>query len=99
MALTRLLTRDATIGYGKRYPEFWLNLRPEVRPVSNPGCHICLRAPDEAAVRAFHAAGLEHGGINEGAPGPRQAAMTPYFGAFLIDPDGNKIEAVTFPAP
>jgi len=98
LGLTRLLTHDATIGFGKRYPEFWLNLRPGVRPVANPGCHICLRAPDEAAVRAFHAAGLAHGGADEGSPGPRQAAMTTYIGAFLIDPDGNKIEAVTFPA-
>jgi catechol 2,3-dioxygenase-like lactoylglutathione lyase family enzyme len=99
LGLARLVTRERTIGFGKRYPEFWLNLRPEVTPVANPGGHICLRAPDEAAVRAFHAAGLEHGGADEGAPGPRQAALTTYFGAFLIDPDGNKIEAVTFPAP
>lgn len=98
LGLGRIVAWEKTIGFGKRYPEFWLNLRPEVKAVANPVCHICLRAPDEAAVRAFHAAGLEHGGADEGAPGPRQAAMTTYIGAFLIDPDGNKIEAVTFPA-
>ena len=42
---------------------------------------------------------LEDGwACDAGAPGPRQGAMTPYYGAFVFDPDGNKIEAVTFPA-
>jgi len=99
LGLTRLVTRDQTIGYGKRYPEFWLNSRPDVRPVENPGGHICLRASDEAAVRAFHALALAHGATDEGSPGDRQAAMTTYFGAFFIDTDGNKLEAVTFPTP
>jgi catechol 2,3-dioxygenase-like lactoylglutathione lyase family enzyme len=47
-------------------------------------------------VRAFHAAALANGGSSDGAPGPRQATMTTYFGAFIRDPDGNKIEAVSF---
>ena len=49
-------------------------------------------------MRAFHAAALDMGGTSDGEPGPRQAAMTTYFGAFIIDADGNKIEAVSFPA-
>jgi predicted lactoylglutathione lyase len=48
-------------------------------------------------VRAFHAAALANGGKAAGDPGPRQAAFTTYFGAFIFDPDGNKIEAVFFP--
>ncbi len=68
-------------------------------PVSaDTGVHICLRAPSEAAVDAFHAAALDAGGRSDGAPGERQAAMTTYYGAFIRDPDGNKIEAVCFPA-
>ncbi len=98
LGLTRLVEREETVGFGKRYPEFWLNLRADFPRSANPGGHICLRAPDETAVRAFHAAALAGGASNEGAPGPRQAAMTTYFGAFIIDLDGNKIEAVTFPA-
>ena len=47
-------------------------------------------------MRAFHAAALAHGGKTAGDPGPRQAAFTTYFGAFIFDPDGNKIEAVYF---
>jgi catechol 2,3-dioxygenase-like lactoylglutathione lyase family enzyme len=93
----KLVTREATIGFGKNYPEFWINLRVWVPQTSNPGGHICLRAPSEDAVRAFHAAALANGGADDGLPGPRQAAFTTYFGVFILDPDGNKLEAVTFP--
>jgi catechol 2,3-dioxygenase-like lactoylglutathione lyase family enzyme len=99
LGLTRLVTRPGSIGFGKRYPEFWLNLRPAVVPVPGSGAHVCLRAPEEDAVRAFHAAALAHGGADAGAPGPRGAAMTTYFGAFVVDPDGNRIEAASFPRP
>ena len=99
LGLTRLVTRDVTIGYGKRYPEFWLNSRPNSSPVENPGAHICLRAPDETAVRACHTAALANGAVDGGAPDERQAAMTIYFAAFFIDADGNKLEAATFPSP
>ncbi len=98
LGLARLVERPATIGFGKRYPEFWLNLRAGMAAVAaDTGCHLCLRAPDEAAVRAFHAAALSLGCTSAGEPGPREAAMTTYFGAFIYDLDGNKIEAVTFP--
>lgn len=97
LGLARLVTRAGSIGYGKRYPEFWLNLRPG--PVAGSGAHVCLRAPDDQAVRAFHAAALARGGADGGAPGPRGAAMTTYFGAFVVDPDGNRVEAASFPRP
>jgi catechol 2,3-dioxygenase-like lactoylglutathione lyase family enzyme len=99
LGLARLVTRPGSIGYGKRYPEFWLNLRPGVVVPPGSGAHVCLRAPDEGAVRAFHAAALARGGTDGGAPGPRGAAMTTYFGAFVVDPDGNRIEAASFPRP
>ena len=99
LGLTRLVTRERTVGFGRRYPEFWLNLRPGTRPLADPGAHVCLRAPDEAAVRAFHAAALRLGGADAGAPGGRQAAMTAYVAAFILDPDGNKVEAASFPRP
>ncbi len=100
LGLKKLVTREATVGFGKVYPEFWLNARPTGNPVPEmTGAHICLRATDEAAVRAFHATALQAGGKSAGDPGPRQAAMTTYFGAFIFDLDGNKIEAVTFPKP
>ncbi|MBO9624531.1 MAG: VOC family protein [Sphingomonas sp.] len=54
--------------------------------------HVAFRADSEATVRAFHAAGLAAGGRDHGAPGPRQG-VPGYYGAFLLDPDGNNIEA------
>jgi len=93
-----LVTREATIGFGKRYPEFWLNSRPHHVPATgNPGTHICLRAPNREAVEAFYAQAIALGARDEGAPAARAATMKSYFGAFIIDLDGNKIEAITFP--
>lgn len=99
LGLTKLVAREgATTGFGKRYPELWLNARPGIEPQpETTGTHICLRARSEDAVKEFHAAALGNGGKDAGAPGPRQAAFTTYFGAFVFDPDGNKIEAVNFP--
>lgn len=98
LGFTRLAERERTIGFGKKYPEFWLNLRPGMEPVpEGTGIHICLRANSKEAVDAFHTAALTQGGRDDGAPGNRQAQMTVYYGAFIRDPDGNKIEAVTFP--
>jgi len=95
----KLVERPSTIGFGKKYPEFWLNARPGLPPApEDTGLHVALRAPDAAAVAAFHAAALAHGGRDDGAPGPRPAALTTYFGAFIRDPDGNKVEALSFPA-
>jgi catechol 2,3-dioxygenase-like lactoylglutathione lyase family enzyme len=99
LGLTKLVAREGvTVGFGKRYPEFWLNARPGITPQpQTTGTHVCLRAKSQEAVREFHAAALASGGKDAGSPGPRQAAFTTYFGAFVFDPDGNKIEAVNFP--
>ena len=59
-----------------------------------PGAHICFRAPDRAAVDAFHAAALVHGGRDDGPPGLRTNYHSDYYGAFVLDPDGHRIEAV-----
>lgn len=100
LGLARFVERPGTVGFGKRYPEFWLNHRPKGRPAeAGAGAHICLRAPDAEAVAAFHDAALAHGGVSDGAPGPRPAAVADYVGAFILDLDGNKIEAAFFPRP
>ena len=97
--LSRLVTRPATIGFGKSYPEFWINLRAAMAPVSpESGTHICLRAKAAADVDAFHAAALTSGGRSDGAPGLRPHDRVKYYAAFVVDPDGNRIEAVTFPS-
>jgi catechol 2,3-dioxygenase-like lactoylglutathione lyase family enzyme len=88
---------DAAIGFGKKYPEFWINRRDGMsRIAEDSGVHICLRALDTAAVDAFHAAALEAGGTSDGAPGLRPRYHAKYYAAFIRDPDGNRIEAVTF---
>lgn len=98
LGLARLVERAGTVGFGKRYPEFWLNARPGIGPVpADTGSHISLRAPTKEAVRAFHQRAIDLGGRCDGAPGDRQGAVTSYFGAFIRDLDGNKLEAVTFP--
>lgn len=94
----RLVERERTIGFGKTYPEIWLNLREGFGPVpDDTGAHVCLRAASIEAIIAFYDLAVAHGGRGDGASGDRQGAMTSYFGAFIRDPDGNKIEAATFP--
>jgi catechol 2,3-dioxygenase-like lactoylglutathione lyase family enzyme len=58
------------------------------------GAHIAFRADEREAVHAFHAAALANGGRDIGAPGPRSVYSAGYYGAFVLDPDGNNIEAV-----
>jgi catechol 2,3-dioxygenase-like lactoylglutathione lyase family enzyme len=88
---------DAAIGYGKKYPEFWINRREAMpRVAEDSGVHICLRASSAEAVDAFHAAALAGGGTSDGAPGYRAQYHENYYAAFIRDPDGNRIEAVSF---
>ena len=102
IGFTKLEVRPTTVAFGKRYSEFWLNHRPEmfVLPAESGtqsnGVHVCLRAPTTAAVDAFHAAALAAGGASDGAPGLRPHHGEGYYAAFIRDPDGNRIEAVTF---
>jgi catechol 2,3-dioxygenase-like lactoylglutathione lyase family enzyme len=98
LGLSRLVSRPATIGFGKNYPEFWINFRERMAPVApDSGVHICLRAKSAAEVDAFHAAALAAGGRSDCAPGLRPHDRVRYYAAFIADPDGNRIEAVTFP--
>jgi catechol 2,3-dioxygenase-like lactoylglutathione lyase family enzyme len=60
-----------------------------------PGVHLCFRAPSREAVRAFHAAAMAAGGRDDGAPGLRPHYHADYYAAFVRDPDGHRIEAVT----
>jgi catechol 2,3-dioxygenase-like lactoylglutathione lyase family enzyme len=98
LGLSRLVMRPATVGFGKAYPEFWINLRTDMSQVPHAsGTHICLRAKATAEIDAFHAAALASGGTSDGAPGLRPHDRVKYYAAFVLDPDGNRIEAVTFP--
>lgn len=61
---------------------------------AGPGVHVALSAPARAAVDRFYAAGLASGGRNHGGPGLRADYSPTYYAAFLLDPDGNNVEAV-----
>jgi catechol 2,3-dioxygenase-like lactoylglutathione lyase family enzyme len=93
----KLDVRPQTVGFGKRYSEFWLNQRTDMPAVrTESGAHICLRAASMQAVDAFHAAALAAGATSDGAPGVRSQYGDNYYAAFIRDPDGNRVEAVTF---
>ena len=82
---------DAAAGFGSGgKPIFWLEERRT--PVTE--VHVAFLAKDRATVDAFHAAGLEAGGKDNGAPGVRATYHPNYYGAYVLDPDGNNIEAV-----
>jgi len=66
---------------------------------SGPPVHLAFRVATRAAVDAFHRAALAAGGRDNGAPGPRPQYHPNYYGAFVLDPDGNNIEAVCHEAP
>jgi catechol 2,3-dioxygenase-like lactoylglutathione lyase family enzyme len=98
IGMTPIDMREATIGFGKKYSEFWINLRRDMVPVeTGSGAHVCFRARSTDMVDAFHAAALKAGGASDGAPGLRpHDGEGGYYAAFIRDPDGNRIEAVTF---
>ena len=79
------------LGYGSgTKPEFWIDDRKRAAG----GTYVAFAANGIAAVHAFHAAALAAGGRDNGAPGPRPEYHPGYYGAFVLDPDGNNIEAV-----
>jgi catechol 2,3-dioxygenase-like lactoylglutathione lyase family enzyme len=72
-------------------PYFWIMARG--RPAVS-GAHAAFAAPDRDTVDAFHAAALAAGATDNGAPGPRPIYHPHYYGAFVLDPDANNVEAV-----
>jgi catechol 2,3-dioxygenase-like lactoylglutathione lyase family enzyme len=88
------------IGYGDRAPAFWVQLPHDQSPASvGNGVHVGFIATSKAAIEEFHRAALAAGGSDAGAPGPRPDYGPDYFGAFVRDPDGNKLEAVLLVSP
>lgn len=93
MEVTEEMTggHGAHLGYGRAgKPFFWIG---SGRP-AGPGTHVAFAAPDRATVDTFHAAALAAGGQDNGAPGLRPEYHPGYYGAFVLDPDGNNVEAV-----
>lgn len=87
---------DCAVGYGLLGGDdkFAIKLRANAQVAPGPGFHLAFAAPNRAAVRAFHAAALLHGGADNGPPGLRPDYGPYYYAAFVIDPDGYRIEAI-----
>ncbi len=85
---------DDSLGYGADAPALWIGATDSPVPADKrSGFHICFVAPNRTAVDAFHAAALRAGGLDNGKPGPRPDYGDSYYAAFVVDPDGYRIEA------
>ena len=93
LGIKKLMAYDGGAGFGRDAPVLWIGASSEPRS----SIHLALSSSDKSAVRAFHAAALKAGAKDNGAPArqarPRDYAPN-YYAAFVIDPDGNNIEAV-----
>ena len=96
LGFRRVFNGEKSIGYGVVDGDdlLLLNRNPDAS-APGPGFHLAFAAPSREAVDAFHAAALRVGGQDNGQPGLRANYGASYYAAFLIDPDGHRIEAVT----
>jgi catechol 2,3-dioxygenase-like lactoylglutathione lyase family enzyme len=90
----RILEHPGAVAYGKQYPEFWVHAPHDGKAASvGNGTHFGFFAANKQAVDEFYRAALDAGAQDEGPPGPRKEYGAPYYGCFVRDPDGHKIEA------
>lgn len=98
LGLEVVMDKGFAVAFGNGSGRQWLWIS---EPIENPrqvspnnGAHFAMIASNRACVRAFYEAAMANGGRNAGAPGLRPEYIPTYYGAFVLDPDGNKIEAV-----
>jgi catechol 2,3-dioxygenase-like lactoylglutathione lyase family enzyme len=96
LGYVRVWTDATAIGYGIESGDdkFAIKRRTGEATAPGPGFHLAFAAPARDAVDRFHRAALKHGGVDDGAPGLRPQYGANYYAAFVIDPDGFRIEAV-----
>ena len=98
LGMKRTKEVPGAVGYGPPFrpaPVFWILAHTDRPPASaGAGLHVGFEASDRAAVDAFFATAIACGARDSGKPGPRPEYTQPFYGAFVIDPDGFKIEAV-----
>ncbi len=91
----RIMEHGEAVAYGKMFPEFWVQTPIDGQPSSvGNGTHVAFLAPSKEAVDAFYEAAVKAGAEDDGAAGPRPQYGEPYYGCFVRDPDGHKIEAM-----
>jgi catechol 2,3-dioxygenase-like lactoylglutathione lyase family enzyme len=89
------LSEHNAIAFGKQFPEFWVGQPHNGKPATpGNGVHVSFLVDSNELVNLFHQKALELGATDNGAPGPREHYGAGYYGAFVIDMDGNKIEAM-----
>lgn len=99
VGLTLMNSADTAADYGSGQFLFSIETPVDGRPATvGNGSHVAFAAEDRAMVDRFYQAALANGGSSDGAPGLRPEYDAHYYGAFVRDPDGNKIEAVTYSA-
>ncbi|HJU12275.1 MAG TPA: VOC family protein [Candidatus Binataceae bacterium] len=90
----RLYDSSEVLGYGAENPELWvMKVERPVKADEASGLHLCFDATDHAAVDGFHKAGIKAGGHDNGKPGVRKDYGDNYYAAFLVDPEGYRLEA------
>jgi catechol 2,3-dioxygenase-like lactoylglutathione lyase family enzyme len=99
LGLRRVQSDARSIDYGISDILFSVEPPSDGQPATaGNGVHIAFTARDRWMVDTFHRLALQHGGRDAGAPGLRPDYDAHYYGAFVLDPEGNKLEAVTFSA-
>jgi catechol 2,3-dioxygenase-like lactoylglutathione lyase family enzyme len=99
VGLTLMKSSDSALDYGSGMLSFSVETPKDGKPATvGNGSHVAFGVEDRGMVDAFYAAALAHGGTCDGKPGLRPEYDANYYGAFVRDPDGNKIEAVTYSA-
>lgn len=90
----RVMEHEDAIAYGKQFPEFWVQTPFDEQAASaGNGTHVGFLATSRAAVDAFYEAAITAGATGDGAPGGRVEYGAPYYGCFVRDLDGHKVEA------
>ena len=94
LGYTCLCQSPGSLGYGAESAALWVNEASRPVPADEKsGLHFCFAAPTRDSVDAFHAGALRAGGSDNGPPGLRAAYGDNYYAAFVIDPDGYRLEA------
>lgn len=94
LEIRKMLEHPGVAAFGRAYPEFWVGVPHDGgKAQAGNGSHVGFLALSRSQVDAFYAKALELGGTGDGAPGPRPLYGVDYYGCFVHDLDGHKIEA------
>ncbi len=94
LGIRKVMEHPGAAAFGRAYPEFWVGVPHDGgKAAVGNGSHVGFLAVSKAQVEAFYAKALELGAVSDGAPGPRPMYGPEYYGCFVRDLDGHKIEA------